>query len=324
MICDQAIELLPWLLNGTLEGVERDEVRGHLETCDRCRRALAETRETWSLFAQHLSSQDLVALAWGETPSGIDASTAEDHLASCPQCAAELELARMSRRLEEEDKVAIFPAARRRQETATGSRTWRAAALAAGLAGIVASGGWIYEFQQSNELAAQLAQQGDRVKAPETAQLQTAAGEGSSLREQVARLESQVRQLAGLQQENEKKAAAAQAQVAQLEEEREAFARPQATTMIELREVVRGETSDNTVPRDQQVVLLLPARDGGASGESRAEIVDSAGKTVWKTNRLPVTTGYFSITLPPRSLAPGSYTLRISGRDEHWTFQIVP
>ena len=56
MTCDQAIELLPWHLNGTLEAGETAEVRQHLETCERCRAALAETRQAWSVFAQHIPS----------------------------------------------------------------------------------------------------------------------------------------------------------------------------------------------------------------------------------------------------------------------------
>src|SRR4051812_22598037 len=107
MTCDQAIELLPWYLNGTLESGELAEVRQHLETCERCRAALAETGQAWSVFTQHVPAQDLVALAWGEDPS----LAAEEHLAACAECAAELEMARMSRRLEEEDNVAVFPVA---------------------------------------------------------------------------------------------------------------------------------------------------------------------------------------------------------------------
>src|ERR1700704_4114704 len=107
MTCDQTIELLPWYLNGSLESGELADVRQHLETCESCRAALAETGQAWSLFAQHIPAPDMVALAWGERPSGIDPAAAEEHLASCAECAAELELARMSRRLEEEDNVAV-------------------------------------------------------------------------------------------------------------------------------------------------------------------------------------------------------------------------
>src|SRR6059058_1585796 len=109
MNCDDAIEFLPWLLNGSLEARERDEVRRHLTDCERCRAALNDTREAWTVFSQHLPGEALVALAYGEAPAGVDPALAERHLASCPECAAELELARTSRRLEEDDRIAVFP-----------------------------------------------------------------------------------------------------------------------------------------------------------------------------------------------------------------------
>ncbi|HET6344407.1 MAG TPA: zf-HC2 domain-containing protein, partial [Myxococcota bacterium] len=149
MTCEQAIERLPWLLNGTLEGEELQEVQHHLETCESCRKALAETRDAWRLFNQHLPSQALVALAYGEVPEGLDAALAERHVASCPQCAAELELARMSRRLEEANNLALFtPKPAPVRDTAREYRTWRGAALAASLVGLIAIGGWFQSAQR--------------------------------------------------------------------------------------------------------------------------------------------------------------------------------
>lgn len=153
MTCEQAIELLPWSLNGTLEAKEQEEVRNHLATCEACRRALAETREAWRIFDQHLPSEVLVALAWGETPAGIDPEVAGRHLAACPQCAAELELARTSRHLEEDERVALFPvkpaAAPARETRGDGEiRTWRRAALAASLAAVVGLSGWTFTARQ--------------------------------------------------------------------------------------------------------------------------------------------------------------------------------
>ena len=55
MNCDDAIERLPWLLNGTLEEEEGRQVQAHLETCERCRTALAETRDAWRIFAGHIA-----------------------------------------------------------------------------------------------------------------------------------------------------------------------------------------------------------------------------------------------------------------------------
>lgn len=154
MTCEQAIEILPWYLNGTLEAREREEVRHHLDTCEACRRALAETRDAWRVFDQHLSPEALVALAWGETPEGIDPAVAERHLAGCSLCAADLELARTSRHLEEDARIALFPpkpaAAPARETRGDGeSRTWRRAALAASLVGAVAVLGSFFFVQQT-------------------------------------------------------------------------------------------------------------------------------------------------------------------------------
>lgn len=156
MTCDKAIELLPWWVNGTLEEGERGEVRRHLQECERCRQALAETREAWEIFGQHLPSEALVAIAYGEPSAGIDPAVAERHLASCPECAAELELARTSRRLEEDGRIAVFPARQAREERAP--RSWRAAALAAGLVGLVAAGGWLRSEREVHRLSGELAE----------------------------------------------------------------------------------------------------------------------------------------------------------------------
>ncbi|HSS75909.1 MAG TPA: zf-HC2 domain-containing protein [Thermoanaerobaculia bacterium] len=159
MTCDQAIELLPWFLNGTLESGELADVRQHLETCASCRAALAETGQAWSVFsqetaAQHIPAEDMVALAWGEPPAGIEQVAAETHLASCAECSAELEMTRMSRRLGEEDNVALFPGAKPRSRTGAAPWHWRAAAIAASLTAVVAAGGWLHAVHQPLPLAA--------------------------------------------------------------------------------------------------------------------------------------------------------------------------
>lgn len=321
MTCDQAIELLPWLLNGTLEAAERHEVLQHLVTCDRCREALAETRKAWSTFDQHISSQDLVALAWGERPSGIEPALAEAHLASCPQCAAELELVRMSRRLEEEDNIAPFPAVKTRGTSAAAPRTWRAAAIAASLTALVAASGWIYTAQQMSG-PSRIAQAPESAPAPAVPPAST--GEASSLRQKVAQLEGDLQRLAGLQQENEKKAADAQAQIAQLEKEREVLTQPHAADIVMFDEVVRdsGAGKGTVVRADASSTLLLPAR--GAVGKGSAEILDDSGKVVLRVDGLTGVQDYYSVILPPRALKPGRYTLRISGQDEAKPFQVVP
>lgn len=168
MTCDHANELLPWLLNGTLGAEELQALREHLAGCAKCREALAETRFAWQVFDQHLAPETLVALAYGETPpDGLDPGLAERHLAACPRCAAEMELVQTSRQLEEDDRVVplarpAWPAATAATVTAApprpslGLRAWRSSALAAGLAGLVALGGWI---RTADQLAEQRAPQ---------------------------------------------------------------------------------------------------------------------------------------------------------------------
>jgi hypothetical protein len=263
MTCDQTLELLPWYLNGTLESGELAEVRQHLETCASCRAALAETGQAWPVFAQqdsaqHIPPQDLVALAWGESPAEISPAATEAHLASCAECAAELEMARMSRRLEEEDNLALFPRAKPRPGTGAAPRSWRAAAIAAGLAAAVAAGGWLHAVRQPLLGAA-----------------------------------------------NQQAAA------------------PHSSNVIDLgnSDAVRGTEGGKAIRRDQLSTLLLPAaKDASAAapGEREAEILDGNGKVVWKEPHLqPVEIGsYYSIVLPPRSLAPGRYTLRLFSRGE--------
>ncbi len=101
-----------------------------------------------------------MALAWNsELPAGLDAALAESHLRACPQCAADLELARISRGLEEDPRIAIFPGPRVKDDTARTSagRGWRTAAIAAGLAGVIATSGWLNSAGRIRSLQEQIA-----------------------------------------------------------------------------------------------------------------------------------------------------------------------
>ncbi|HEY6321709.1 MAG TPA: zf-HC2 domain-containing protein, partial [Thermoanaerobaculia bacterium] len=165
MNCDLAAELLPWLLNGTLEAGERRELIEHLRGCDACRAALADTQVAWDLFDWHPPAAALVAYAGAvdaggsrapvgagrgaaSPPSGdatAGAGAIEEHLAGCPKCAAELELVRTSRLLAdpaEDGRIAILPAPREEAARRQGlPATAAAAAAAAPAASIMASVG---------------------------------------------------------------------------------------------------------------------------------------------------------------------------------------
>jgi hypothetical protein len=319
MNCDQATEFLPWLLNGTLEATERDEVRRHLATCESCRAALNDTREAWTLFAQHLPGDALVALAYGELPKGIEPAVAERHLATCAECAAELELARTSRRLEEDDRIAVFPGARSRQEPAAdrGSRTWRAAALAAVLAGLVAGMGWIYEFQQAGSLAEQLARKPAAVE-----ETRPAAGEPPAPQE-IAALKGQIQASQQTVEKLSKDLDAATGQMASLQQSAGAALEPQINAWsgsVNPAEVVRdaggsAETSEQVLPGDRLALPVLGAESANALRD--IEILDGQGKVRWSGSRLRSTAEgqEYKLAIPPGFLKPGRYTIQLYSKE---------
>lgn len=183
MDCEQAIERLPWLLNGTLPPEERRAVEIHVAECGRCAQALAETRAAWKVFAQHLRTADLVAYAADE-PTGVAKETLERHLAGCPQCAAELEMARASRALAEHEEVAVLPTSAVAQAAAggrrRGPRLWQGSALAASLVGLIAVGGWVTAAQRAHGLSTELRlARREAQAAPAAAVPRTPAGAGA-------------------------------------------------------------------------------------------------------------------------------------------------
>jgi hypothetical protein len=323
MNCDDAIELLPWLLNGTLESAERDEVRRHLATCERCRAALDETRQAWTTFDQHLPAEALISLAYGEPPAGVDAAVAERHLASCPQCAAELELARMSRRLEEDEKIALFPAALPLNPAAApkvDSLPWRAAAIAAGLTAIVASGGWFHELRQASSLA-QRPTQAAIPPAPAPAPAQTSpAAETGALKQQLDSLAATLQQLQERDKSNQEQARGAMTQLAEMQKER-GVPHAGSVFVLDTQAVVRGgEAPEASAPREvhgsslPSTLLLQAMKDEQGAAGRRAEITDDTGKRLDVQDLLPLNDlGYYALALPAGFLKPGHrYMIQLS------------
>jgi anti-sigma factor RsiW len=310
MSCDEAIEFLPWLLNGTLEARERDEVRQHLATCERCRAALNDTREAWTVFSQHLSSETLVALAYGEPPEGMEAAVAERHLASCPECAAELELARTSRGLEEDDKITLFPGARspRTQEHGGGRRSF--AALAAGLAAAVAFSGWFYELRQANDLSARLARKTAPIEAPPAVPVPSPGG-GVAGR-QLAELREQIQQSRQAQEQLSQQLDQEKTQVEAL---RSTVLQPQINAWMgtAAQDVVRdgsaAESQNDVLPSDQPATLTLNTESAKALRE--IEVRDSHGKTLFSAPGLREKDLQYQVFFPKGFLAPGRYTVQL-------------
>jgi len=303
--CDQVAELLPWYLNGTLDKGVQEEVRVHLEGCTECRRALEETCLAWRIFDQHIPSEALVALAWGETPEGLDRDILDRHLETCPECAAELELVRTGRRLEEDDRIALFPTSARREKAARPAPAWRTAAMAAGLAGIVAASGWLWTAGRANDLEARLAEASRPVETAPMAEMSA----------EVERLKQYQADLLRKQQEM-------QQQLAQI-----AGARPAAAPQINAwigglqpaQEVVRGGAgAAEELPAGRPLSLALGSKHKETHRGHRIEIVDSAGEVVWSADGLVPDAGMkaFGITLPAGALKPGEYTIRLSAQEE--------
>lgn len=170
MSCRDAAELLPWLINGSLENGARRSLMEHVAACARCRGELEETVEAWELLTRHLPSFALVEYGLGVEPEGLERERIERHLAVCPQCREELAWVRA-------DGVIEFEEARSRASGARASesvpartsvarrpalriRRW---ALAAGLAGALLAGGLVGALLElgPTRSTAQLAKAGD-------------------------------------------------------------------------------------------------------------------------------------------------------------------
>jgi hypothetical protein len=321
MNCERAIELLPWYLNRTLDEGERGAVREHLKNCEGCRKALEETRLAWRVYGQHVPAEALVDLAWGEAPEGYDPEVLERHLQSCPECAAELEMVRMSRRLEEDDRIALFPASRTGSlEHPARTGAWRAAALAAGLAGIVAASGWLWSANQVDTLEERLARSAPPVAAPAPSPIPPAPAPVASERERVAALAAEVERLRASQADLLEQESRMREQLTQIAQARPAEAAPQINAWIsDLRpsgDVVRGGPGEvPELPAGTAAALMLQASHPETHTSHRIEIVDAAGKVVWSADGLRRSPqDDFSIILPG-TLKPGNYTIRLAARE---------
>ncbi len=189
-------ELLPWLLNGSLEDSERKAVEEHLADCAECRDELIATRDAFEVYSAHLPPE--VVMAYAEDPDAaaypvqgeagearvLGRELVEGHLERCASCREDVETTRESLGVLAADggSVAAAPFQRpaREGEADAGDEPWRAApvgpavksdpafgpagtptwlpfALAASLLlAVVAAGGWFLEDQRLDQRQAQL------------------------------------------------------------------------------------------------------------------------------------------------------------------------
>lgn len=303
MTCETSIELLPWLLNGTLEQPEKDQLLQHLAGCERCRTALAESRDAYRLFTTHVGSEDLVAYVWDQ-PATLAAEVIERHLAGCAPCAAEAELARMSRRLEEDANVVPFPT---RQVVKRPALVWRTAALAASVLLVVSATGWWQSAQTAKSIAQEEAARPTPVLVPPPAQ--TPSAEEARSAELRARLQEAVERTGELAAEAE-----ATAQVAaRLESEVERLRQPQVNAWNEYLEagVVRSASDGVEIPRDTVATPLLEAQ--GPESDRYPTVLDESGKVLWEgTKPLVRANRQYSVSFPAGWFPkPGRYTLQL-------------
>jgi anti-sigma factor RsiW len=321
MNCDPTRELLPWLLNGTLDEIERRAVREHLTGCEACRRELAATRLAGRIFAAHLPAAELVAYAF-DLPTALDRGRIAAHLARCPSCAGELALVAESRRLSDAEGEAPVADAgggaevvpfRRPAAPAPApprERLWRPAALAAGLTALVAAGGWMWSWTETRSLAGRVA--------AERSATATAAERLAGLERQTARLSAA--------------AAEARDQVARLEAELAsgaaggAAARPGLhlnTPVVDLFSgdvVVRGAGSGapgrTALPGGAGLLTLILNVDPGPSyPDYELRVIDARGGAVRRERglRRDPDAGNFTVSLPAALLGSGEATLEVYG-----------
>ncbi len=289
MECDQAIERLPWLLNRTLTPEERQQVESHLGDCERCRQALAETRLAWEVFTQHVPTADLVAYAADE-PTTVGRQTIDRHLAGCANCAAELEMARASRALAESEGVALLmpPAGSPRR-----GRFWQSSALAAGLVGVVAIGGWVHSAEEAARLgaglrAAETAAAAHPAVSPASGATAGATGGAPAAAESGGELAAAI----GIN-----------ATILTLEAEGE-------TTAV--RSGDAAAPRQTVPPSAQRIVLQLRPSDSDNSAKRHAaELVDAAGKARELGDGLVLNPDGFYVVDLPRLLEPGEHTVRL-------------
>jgi len=299
MNCVRAEELLPWLLNGSLEAAEAGSVRAHLAGCAACRTAWVDTSWVVELSASHVPAGNLVDLAAGVALTGGDRAAVEAHLAGCMDCAAEMALLRASwtahaapersaklRSVARSEPGNLGDALTARPRT---TWSWRDLALAAAVAGMILGS---LGFWQMRLGAAR-----DRLRW--AAEVERWSAETEEARRDRATAEARLVEL---------EAPVLNARVAEL--------MPQD---LVLRSAL-APLPVLTVPAAGRITLLLYAPPTGLAEEDYGvELRDAQGVVRWSARGLTrQPTGDFSLSLPATLLAEGSAEIRVlaSGRGQ--------
>lgn len=149
MNCENAMELLPWLANGSLSDNERQALDEHLSRCPSCQQELEETRIAAQIYAAHPAADALYDFAAGSGVAAPARELIETHVAACAACAEELAMIRDSQGLladaEARDERRASTVVRGPWRT----RSWAPLALAAALALAVLGPVWVWVASRS-------------------------------------------------------------------------------------------------------------------------------------------------------------------------------
>jgi len=280
--CAEIAERLPELLNGSLEAGERARLEAHLQGCAACRQELHEVRLAAAVFAAHLPSDALVALAWDRPPSGLDPELARRHLELCPECAAELQQVLESRALETE--VAQVVPLRRPLPP----RRWLGhGAVSAALVAAFAGGAWWRGTREERRLA-------------------ESEVRGAELATRLASAEEKAREL--------------QASAAELAADRQRLAAPQLNVpVLELlpgspqARQAGGGTAELALPASAPYALLMLSLPEAATQPIAAELRDGKDALVWKGSGLRANSlGAYSLGIPAALLPEGPLRIVLS------------
>lgn len=329
--CRRAVELLPWLLNATLEAQEEQTLRAHVDACHACQAELADAHDAWALGTGHLPASALVDYAFGPPGSAAQRARVEAHVAVCPTCAEELALTRQAQHELAQDDESEGPVAAVARGPATpvtrlvprrvtfaaparprNRRTWTA--WAAGLAVAAAAFGYWAGTQRAGveretgrqherSLSARVAEPGGPSLAPAPAAPGAPAGDAAALE-------------------------GARREIARLRRRLAAFATPQLNPHVvellprlgrgALRSSAPSDEPANIVdlpPGASAVTFVLVREPGSPPGPCEVELRDSTGRVVWGAHGLSAHAGGdFTLTLPAAFVPQERFQLLVFAR----------
>ena len=310
MDCNRVTELLPWYLNASLDDEERSGIAEHLEQCEGCRHELEETRQAVEMFATHIPVNSLTAYVAGEGELGLPRDLVEQHLGSCPDCAAEVDLLRESRAATEDaPEVTEVP-------VAPPAATWRWAALAASIVALVAAAGWYttwraFHSSEPPQIATPTPEPTPPVTDPRIeeleAQIRSLEEQALQLTERGQVLEGELQTARNRQHELQRRIVSPRANVAIVD-------------LFPDDLVLRGGSPDESVELEQEVgsaVLILNSQLGGEEPINRYRVKASTGKVHFSGEDLARNpTGDFTLSLPLTELARGDYVIELLSVDD--------